>query len=357
MDLILKKVDAPPPISTTIPYSSLEMEAMKKIVHLKRVSCNKIEEMVAIIHLIKEELSLLSRLLYKGHNRFRNDKGYKDLRILEKSLLKLLNFDIPNRVRMYFSFIPDFPPVLIVPSLEMLDYTLCQLAGTGCLLSRIEMLVKNGALLNVQRLVLGHFWGVAAQNLGSIARILMLCRQQLNIVNHCYVTMLTMSELLKSGENESYPKNLNEFMPMDMIEKSDNSSHPLLNFTVKDMDETVDDFLDIGVAVKRPVELNAKDSSIVHIQHTQKNFDKNQETVVPKTVDILSNIHSLDEFKSFLSEESEKRKTSRKSSYTRKLDQSEWKALKKTVLENLKPNTPNKSIKFCRKLIRSKLNS
>ena len=38
MDLILKNVDAPTPLSITIPYSSLEMEVMKKIVQLKRVS-------------------------------------------------------------------------------------------------------------------------------------------------------------------------------------------------------------------------------------------------------------------------------------------------------------------------------
>ena len=37
------------------------------------------------VKLLKEESQLLDRILYKNHNRFRNDRGYKAIQILQKS--------------------------------------------------------------------------------------------------------------------------------------------------------------------------------------------------------------------------------------------------------------------------------
>jgi hypothetical protein len=49
--------------------------------HVKR----SLADLRADLAVLEFESKLLSRLLYKLHNRFRNDRGYKALRILEKS--------------------------------------------------------------------------------------------------------------------------------------------------------------------------------------------------------------------------------------------------------------------------------
>merc|ERR1712029_617525 len=71
--------------------------------------------------------------------------------------------------------------------------------------------------------------------------------------------------------------------------------------------------------------------------------------------DVLSDIHSLDDLKLFIEKETEVRKTSKKTSFTRKLNQDQWKAVKKEVLKTMNPSLPNKSIKLCRKIIRNAL--
>merc|ERR1712029_789368 len=71
--------------------------------------------------------------------------------------------------------------------------------------------------------------------------------------------------------------------------------------------------------------------------------------------DVLGEIHSLNDLKAFIEKETEVRKTTKKTSFTRKLNQEQWKALKKEVLKSWNPSLPNKSIKLSRKIIRNAL--
>ena len=48
-------------------------------------------QIVSGVNLIKFELALLDRLLYKNQNRFRNDRGFKALKILQKSAQKFID--------------------------------------------------------------------------------------------------------------------------------------------------------------------------------------------------------------------------------------------------------------------------
>ena len=90
MDPLLKLVLNPPPISTTILYPGFETDAIK-IIRAKGNARSKFEEAECDLGIVSEELKLFSKILYKNHNRFRNDNGYKDLRMLEKSLQKFSN--------------------------------------------------------------------------------------------------------------------------------------------------------------------------------------------------------------------------------------------------------------------------
>ena len=46
--------------------------------------------MKADLQIVLEEEVLLNQVLYKIHNRFHNDRGYKDLRMFDKTVRKLL---------------------------------------------------------------------------------------------------------------------------------------------------------------------------------------------------------------------------------------------------------------------------
>jgi hypothetical protein len=67
---------------------------------------------------------------------------------------------------------------------------------------------------NVQRLYLGHFWDVAAQNLAVVGRIWVVCRHLLVGVQVCYAGLADMP-----GEQVGeIPENLFKFMPEDLVE-------------------------------------------------------------------------------------------------------------------------------------------
>ena len=69
--------------------------------------------------------------------------------------------------------------------------------------------------------------------------------------------------------------------------------------------------------------------------------------------DGLSELHSLADLQGFLNEETARRKRERRACMSKKLDQDEWKALKKQVIASFNNKLPNKSIKLCRKLLRN----
>jgi len=66
----------------------------------------------------------------------------------------------------------------------------------------------------------------------------------------------------------------------------------------------------------------------------------------------LAAIHSLAELTEFLTAETERRKQDRKSCWSRRLSQLEWKTLRQAVRTALNPKTPNKSLKLARRMLR-----
>jgi len=305
----------------------------------------KVEKMKGCLALIQGEELLLSRVLYKNHNRFRNDKGYKDLRMLEKTVKKLLAFRFVNTLTVLIEFIPDsisLTHITLLPSIEMMYFTHAQLYAAGVFLHRIENLILNCSLLDLQRLNLGHFWGVSAHNLGIVSRIWELCRNVLQSLHICYEGLSQIRNHLPKVEHSSakLPESLFHLMPKNMVKnvsiENTPTSKPILS---------VDEFLEVD-----PSRVNVDLGQVV-----KRCEEKNDIPVESGSKDVLSDIHSIDELKDFLISESSHRKKSRKDSFTRKLSQEQWKELKKDVLKIILPKKPNKSIKLCRKLIRSRL--
>jgi len=381
MDTLLLSVSNPPPISTTVYYPEFQVEKLRRLIGIKSKIKRKFDDINKDLDILSSEFKLFSHILYKNHNRFRNDKGYKDLRMLEKSLKKFLNHKFSNNIVNFLGFIPDFSASkTYLPTYAMGLHTQLQLYGAGAFLHRIEMLSRNSALLDVQRLNLGHFWGVSAQNLAVVGRIWIVCRHMLLGVQLCYKGIVRLLDDIPGDSSSStkMPEDLFAFMPEDLVEQVKLVETDIIEqeskTEVNRETVTVDDFLDIGEPVKREVETSSyigeeikrpnveSKINLVALNKRRKiesssspyDSDKYDKSV---SKDVLSELHSFEQLKDFLESETEARKVQRKNCFTRKLNQSEWKLLKKEVLSNFIATKPNKSLKFSRKLIRNAINS
>merc|ERR1719259_1014412 len=166
-----------------------------------------------------------------------------------------------------------------------------------------------------------------------VGRIWLLCRHILTKTQENYLHLIKIMKYLP-GNSEAYliPEDLFEFFPEDLevhveslVEsKTDNST---VNSVV-----TVDDFLDLGEPVKRKIENEEK----VHFKKMKVEEETKSKGVEKKAEeskkDVLSDIHSLEHLKEFLKQETEARKVSKKTCFTKTLSQEEWKAVKKEVI-------------------------
>jgi len=337
------------PLNTTVSCPNVTTEQMKTVIKWRTRIRMVITELKDGLLQLEEELKLLTTLLYKNHNRFRNDKGYKTLRMLEKSCLRLCDNDLTNSVTDFLSFIPDSSASnnLCLPTLSMCQYVLHNVHNSAQNLHRTEVLCRKSGLLNIQRLNLGHFWGVGAVHLAVIGRLWILSRNILVKYHHIYHNLHNICQYLPgSALNIVLPENLLHLIPEDIRSSLDKTE---ASKDVPDNVVTVEDFLDLGEPIKR------KDIApiVVDIPEKKPKIEVSKASDLKK--DVLSSIHSLDDLKDFLQKETEVRKTAKKTAFTRKLSQDQWKKLKKEVTDNINPSLPNKSIKNCRKLIRNAL--
>jgi len=353
MNALLSK--CPRPINTTISCPDITTETMKIIIKSRTKIKSTEVESKENIKILKEEAKLLNTILYKNHNRFRNDKGYKTLKMIDKSLQKFFDSPIHTTLPDLLQFIPDSPVQINVhlPTLTMGQFCMLQCLQSAAVLSKLEILCRRSGLLNMQRLNLGHFWGVAAINLAVVGRIWVIVRNLLSGHQIVFSHLLKISNHLP-GQAAEYqlPDDLFEFLPEDLRDYHKESEVIADSETKEDrVGITVDDFLDLGEPVKRKPEVKEENPDAKKLRLSNES-DKNAK---PEEKDELSQIHSLDELKEFLEKETKTRKVSKKTSFTRKLNQDQWKAVKKEVQGQMNPKLPNKSIKICRKLIRNAL--
>jgi len=390
-DALLLLAVQPMPITTTILDPSLDLKSLNKLVGFRGSILALLSEVKSDLSVLAKELKLLSQLLYKIHNRFRNDKGYKDIRMFEKSLQKLLAMNFLKSIENYLNFLPSHPiPSPNLPTKEMLRYSCLQLYGAGAFLARIDMLAHNSGLLAIQRLSLGHFWGVATHKLACVARIWVLGRHLLQLISSIFRMLRNDVANLLSGMISKFmeliPMGLDTFLPVDILAGTDESVVPVID-SCENKVVDLESFLDIGVPIRRndktvvklvgnnivPTKLEDKlegksDKFVgtdlkslnkarkkqLASKTEQSNLNEEGISTLMKS-DGLSDIHSIADLKLFLIHETATRKISKKSCLTRNLSQDSWKKLKVEVLKNINEKIPNKTIKTCRKLIRNRL--
>ena len=350
-----------PPLNTTVPCPALNVEDLKAIVKCRSKVKDHQPEMAELTKTLQDESKLLDAFLYKNHNRFRNDKGYRTAKMLDKTLKKLLDLPYLEKLTDFLQFVPSHQQTTRLPTVAMSHYCQVLLTIAAKFLLKIDHLSRKSGLLNMQRLNLGHFWGFAALSLAVISRIWILCRNLLCKLEVCYSNLGKMNQFLP-GVPLGYllPEYLSQLLDDELrnfVEnylKSESLKHSA-HFGSNVLD--VDAFLDLSEPVKRCLDVTDSFEGETSVKRSKVEADKSNPTtpVSEEKKDCLSDIHSIEDFKKFIIEESNLRKTCKKTSLTRKLSQSEWKMLKKEVLCNLNPVIPNKSIKLCRKMIRKSL--
>ena len=77
------------PLNTTVLCPDISMVQLKAVITSRSRTKSALKEFSDNTTKLTEELKLLNTLLYKNRNRFRNDKGYKTMRMVEKTIEKL----------------------------------------------------------------------------------------------------------------------------------------------------------------------------------------------------------------------------------------------------------------------------
>ena len=363
--LLLKEAVGPPPMNTLVPAPTEPEAAIKRIVQLRWKLKDALEGFDGDLTRFNEEGNLLSQVLYKIHNRFHNDPGYRDLRMLEKSAKKLLCHNVLRSLNTFLSYLPSSPTSSQLPTSLMARHAALQLYGAAALLHRVLMLCRLSGVSAFQRISLGHFWGVAAHQLGMVGRLWSLARHMILTVHEAFSPLRVLVTLLPGEQiGNPLPETLECFLPVD-----DNT----LKYRIGNEDLTkeasavegqisVDSFLDLGVPVQRAKLETPRAEALDGSYGKESPVRQDVESCVGGKVyalktktDVFSDLHSLDQLGAFLKQETKMRKVSKRTCITAKLKQEEWKELKAEVVKAMNERVPNKSLKLCRKILRKAL--
>jgi len=353
--LLLKEAVGPPPMNTLVPAPTEPEPAIKRIIQLRWKLKDALEGFDGDLSRFNEEGNLLAQVLYKIHNRFHNDPGYKDLRMLEKSAKKLLRHNFMRSLNTFISYLPASATSSQLPTSLMGRHAALQLYGAAALLHRVVMLCQLSGVSAFQRISLGHFWGVAAHQLGMVGRLWSLARHML-LTLHVAFSPLRILVTLLPGEQigKPLPGTLEHFLPEEdgnTLKYSIGNEDLKVASAVEDQ-ISVDSFLDLGVPVQRAkVERPRVEAMTVEACVGGKVEVEAQKT----KSDAFSELHSLDQLGAFLKQETKMRKVSKRTCITAKLKQEEWKELKAEVVKAMNERVPNKSLKLCRKILRKAL--
>merc|ERR1712200_213834 len=174
-----------------------------------------------------------------------------------------------------------------------------------------------------------------------------------------------MSEIATTVENESFDMVVKIERPELAIKKEDSKTSNVLikKPKIKVENTSYDDVKieKINKEANEVIDLEMEDdknhvkSNNIKVEKPKDKHDKKKKNEVDIDISFIKNLHTFEELKCFIEEESKQRKISRKESRTRKLGQEDWKKLKTNLISSFKPNLPNKSIKLSRKLIRQAL--
>ena len=373
------------PCTNSLPSENADLKTRDLILEQAKLMNFFVKRYNVIFSNAKVELAVLSQFLYKNHNRFRNDKCQKTLKMIEKTANRFFQeLSLDKECSKFSEIFPiamdiKHKETLYLPTSQMLDFILARFYGGAHLLWKLIVYCQNGGEQAIQRIKLGHFWNIGLNNISCVSRLWALSISLLVLVEMVYRQFLRLLPILPDPNslhkrsNVDHPKNIAKvilqedcesfYQKFKQIVKNDSFPVFIEDLEYSNVKTIVHDSLcvDVGKIVSRDSMSHTNDisslelpSQIQGIQST--NISKStQSDDIPFSDKRLSlmdkkigrHTKTSHNLSMFVEEENKLRKTNRKASLTKILRHDQWKALRKdlkNVLENL-PTANNDKIK------------
>jgi len=363
----------PSPCNNSLAVTNINAKTRKLLIDLGKFLSLFSKRYGVLEESSKIELSVLSKFLYKNHNRFRNDKAHKFLKMMQKCCDRFWNeLSLGQEVTKFYGVYPITMDIqnkdkVYLPTKEMLKYLLARLYGGANLLWKIITYSHHAGELCVQRIKLGHFWNIGLNNLSCISRIWALTISSIILVENAYKNLilllpvfpahsrglpvesdelpLNIAEVISQNDCISFMEKFNKFVNIDKL--------PEFVHDLK-MSEVVVGQIEKGLSIDAGT-IICRSENIANSQSTELSTDSQQSPVTTSNTleiqdsnEILegkslpcsykkwkklnslisSYTKNVEALQSFVLEENKLRKTSRATSLTKMLGQDQWKALR-----------------------------
>ncbi|XP_040577429.1 uncharacterized protein [Lepeophtheirus salmonis] len=270
------------------------------------------ELILSSIKKLKGEEILLKGLIRRNQRQFVNDKGFKDLKMIVKTLRRFNDIKLNKLILDFYSSFPTTfnimekpPESLALVKQSDLRVVIIRIYQSIVLLEKIrDVYTLNAGENCFKRMRLGHHWSLALAWLGSVSRICSLVSNSIiNLMKDTYDDLMSLYALnILGGEDTTFEPNKLNLPP---------------KFGDKTRKETSNEILlEVGVVVERKSEVQMSESMLKRGRLIVKTFS---------AFKVKSSL--LD----WIKQETEQRKVNRKKSLTKPLSAEKWKSFRKQL--------------------------
>ena len=157
-------INAPPTLTLPVKADRLDTDKKEAVVKSIKTLKTAVAKLKELIELAKVDLTVLSDLIYKNHNRFRNDKGFRDHKIVKKLAIRV--YTEVKLDTLLSQFLDNFPvafdiknlsvggPPIYLPVSHMAEFVMVRLHGTAkLLLALIQVYSQTYQIFNCKSLI------------------------------------------------------------------------------------------------------------------------------------------------------------------------------------------------------------
>jgi hypothetical protein len=122
-------------------------------------------------------LSVQKTSIYKNHNRFRNDKALKGLKMLQTAFKRLDKYNLIVNLDKFFESLNPLAndlknqKIIYLPTVSICQYWLLTQSQVFKICQRICGLCEHLSKHLLFRIRLGHFWNWASFNFANVSRL------------------------------------------------------------------------------------------------------------------------------------------------------------------------------------------
>ena len=121
--------------------------------------------------------AVMQTSIYKNSNRFRNDKAFKGMKMVQRTLQKLKDLGLQEVLKRFSDLMPlpidikEPSRKLYLPVDSVLQHLLCVIMQAFFLTERLLGLCEHTKKYLLARIQLGHFWNWAVFSFANVSRI------------------------------------------------------------------------------------------------------------------------------------------------------------------------------------------